>query len=183
MGANIPTGTLVNYKGQWHAGGLTGPQDVINKVSSALAADGITVRNSDWSGSALGDISGYIGAGQDFTATLQVQVTGGLGYNSADDVRSIIDHEVYTATSTLPASSSIPNFTLPGTTSVSGFTDWLKSLFTGSTSTGQGGTDTSGGFSLSNITSSGTLYIAIAIFGFIGALALIGYSGALKRGV
>ncbi len=185
MSAPIPTGSIITYQSDdWHTKSVfISPDDVLHSVETALIADGITARPGSAASVGFGaEVAGVASLSDiKFSVTLLVQITGGLGYNSADDVASIINHEVYATTGYLPSSSSVPKVQLPGNASVSGLWNWFGSLFSGSQSTGQP-SDPSTGFSLSNLTSSGTLYIALALFGFIGALALIGYSGALKHG-
>jgi len=118
-----------------------------------------------------------------------VEVAGGMGYNSADDVASIVNHEAYQTTGYLPASYKVPDLSVPGASGagprvsmqcgagiVETIRGWLGLC-------AQPAAPVSSGFSLSSITGTGTMWIALVIFGFIGALALIGYSGALKRSV
>jgi hypothetical protein len=181
MGASVPVGSVVTYTGTWHVGYFTSVQDVINKVGLGLLNnDGITVKTA--SGGilgAVGAIDNYLGGPAEMTVTMDVQITGGSGFGSVDDVASIVNHEAYQATGTLPTVFSTPKVKLPGAVSASGFLDWLSSLFTGASSTGQPSASNSG-FSLAGLGSSGVLYISLAIFGFVAALALIGYSGALR---
>ena len=182
MPPQIPTGTLFTYKSSdWKTNYFTTTGDIVNQVAALLAQNGMTIRDHTESvQGVVGNIDAYIGGPAQFSVVLTVQITGGTGYASIDDPASIIDHFVYQVTGTLPT-HSVTDFTVPNSLSVGGFFGWVKSLFSGKQSTGQPA-PASTGFSLSSITSSGTLWIGLVILGFVGALALIGYSGALKRG-
>src|SRR5690349_18897249 len=173
MGANIPTGTIFTYKSSdWSTNFLTSAQDIVSKVAAQLAAQGMTVRDhSESVNGVIGNIDAYLGGSASFTVTLTVQITGGMGYNKIDDPAAIIDHVVYTITGNLPT-HSVTDYKVPDALSVTTFFDWIKSLFTGTKSTGQPSAGSaSSGFSLSSITSTGTLWIALVVLGFIGALA------------
>lgn len=178
----MPTGSVINYQSDdWYAGWFTNTDDVISAVAQKLSQDGLTVRSSSSSiNGAMGSVDKWLGGGASFTVTMKVEVTGGSGYSSTDDVASIINHEAWSVTQHLPGSWSVPSYSLPGTFSLTGISDWLGSLFSGVTKTGQPASS-SGTDLLSSITSKGLLWIALMIIGFVGALALIGYSGALKH--
>src|SRR5713226_7515642 len=98
MGANIPTGTIVTYtSGDWHVGWFAGTSDITNAVGARLISDGITIRkiNSVSVNGIVGTFDKFLGGPADITISMDVQVTGGLGYDSEDDVAAIINHEVY----------------------------------------------------------------------------------------
>lgn len=184
MTATVPTGSIITYSsGDWYSGWFSSAIDTINAVGQLLVSnDGMKIRkvNSVSVNGIVSAVDKYLGGPAKFSVELEIEITGGLGFNSVDDVAAVVNHEAYQATGKLPAISSVPKVSIPGTPSITGFIDWVKSLFSGTQSTGQP-SSTGSGFSLSSLTSSGTLYIGLAVFGFVAALALIGYSGALKR--
>lgn len=192
VSAPVPTGSIVTYHSEdWYAGYFTGASDLFGKVGQKLSADGLKLLNSEVTavqGGILTEVEKYLGGPATLAVTLNVEVSGGLGYNSADDVVSIVDHEVYAVTGTLPSTSKATNLSLPGpggtgpkvaTQCGDGFIESLKGFFGLCDKPKQ----ISKGFSFGSLGSSTVLYVGLAIFGFVAALALIGYSGALRRTV
>lgn len=110
----IANGAVLTYVGQWTTTGVFQTvNDLISKVSADLAALSLPIRSSTINQS-FGQVLGSGGWGGAFSITLQVQVENGLGFNSADDVISIIRGVVYQETGQFPASDSIPYDQEPG---------------------------------------------------------------------
>src|SRR6266850_5828910 len=111
MSAPVPVGSIITYtSGDWYSGWFTGTNDLTNQVGTALIAQGLTIRkvNSASVNGAVGTIDKYLGGPATLTISLDVEVTGGSGFGSVNDVASIVNHEVYQATGHLPVISSTP---------------------------------------------------------------------------
>lgn len=183
----IPNKSLLTWVGSWISGFGTNVQESGNQVSTQLRLLGMKVISLTWTGDS------FFNVGQDaVTYTIQVQTDSGTGYKSEDDVQSIIHHAIYQATGRLPISGTITSIELnqdsgtiadvnkalpPCSSGIGGF---FGSLFGSCTKPAQQKKNDDKGFSLSSLGSSTILYVGLAIFGFVGALALIGYSGALR---
>lgn len=107
----VPNGAVLTYVGTWQAGGFGGgfwqtTNQLISAVTQDLLAQGIAVRTSSTDQS-IGNIISGMGGGQ-FNITMQVQVENGLGFNSSDDIVSIIRGAVYQETGQFPLSDSMP---------------------------------------------------------------------------
>lgn len=103
LGQLVPDKAIVTYKGHWLTTALQNATDVINKVSANLRGDSLNVVNFSSDADLL---TKGIGAGRDFNVTLQIQVANGMGYGQPADIGSIIDHEHYAVTGSMPLSSS-----------------------------------------------------------------------------
>lgn len=181
----IPDKSIVTWVGSWIPGVGANPQESAGQVSTQLSQLGMKAVSITWTGDS------FLNVGQDaIKFTIKVQTVGGTTYGSENDVQSIINHAVYEAVGQLPISSQITDVQLSrGDTSANvttqlpacgtGFVESIKG-FLGICSRPVQQVD-SKPFSLSSITGSGVLWIALVVFGFVGAFALIGYSGALKR--
>jgi hypothetical protein len=181
MAAAVPKGSIITYtSSDWYSGWFSSVSDVIRAVGQKLIADGLTIRNvKDTSLSTLGGIDKYLGGPAIFSVVLEVQVTGSSGYSKADDVALIVNHEVYQVTGKLPATWSVTDVTIPSA-GVPGFLDWFREKLTGTKTTGEPSSKPKSNL-FSGLGTTTVLYIGLAIFGFVAALALIGYSGALRR--
>lgn len=203
---DIPNGTAVRWSGtwtpstgEWLSGGSV--QDITAQLSAmGFRVKAINVTNSDLLGQVIG-----LGAAP-VQGTIDVETAGGFDYPDADNetgeqnVSDAIATGVQIATGNT-ATGSLSNIVLPigshagGPSTVptqvaqggtvkpacgSGFSGTLGSFF-GTCAKAAATPSTSSTDFLSRLTSKGTMYIALAVFGFIAALALIGYSGALKR--
>lgn len=105
---SIANGDNLTYIGTWTAGGIFQTvNDLVSAVYTDLAAQGVAVRNSNVDQS-LGQIIGAAGWGGTFKVTLSLQVENGLGFNSVDDVISIIRGAVYQESGSFPSADSIP---------------------------------------------------------------------------
>lgn len=185
----IPNGSQLTWKGAWISGVGTNPQSSANQVSTELRNEGMHVVSLTYAGDT------FLNLGQDpVTYEVEVQTDDGTGHASERDVQAIIEHAIYQAVGVLPISGNITKIALAGTGGTGpqvttppppcqpGFLEMLRGWF--GLCTAQAASQLSNadkGFSLSSITSGGLLYIGLAIFGFVAALALIGYSGALRN--
>lgn len=203
---DIPNGTAVRWSGtwtpstgEWLSGGSV--RDITSQLSAmGFRVKGIQITSSD----VLGQIAS-LGAAP-VQGTIDVETAGGFDYPDADNetgeqnVSDAITTGIQVATGNV-ATGSISNIVLPigshvgGPSSVptqvaqagtvkpvcgSGFSGTLGSFFGTCAKAAAAPSAPSTDF-FSSLTQKGTMYIALAIFGFIAALALIGYSGALKR--
>lgn len=175
----IANGAILTYVGQWTTTGLFQTvNDLLSKIGADLAAQGLPIRSSNVNQS-LGQIVGAAGWGGSFSVTLQVQVENGLGFNSADDIISIIRGVVYQETNQFPASDSIPYDQEPGgvqtatgqPASASGPSQTQQGCIAG------GSSDLTGSFSLgcwfSNLTTSGLSTVGMLVIVAIVGLILI----------
>jgi len=121
LGDIVPNGSIVQYTGQWPTDIKTTPDATLAAVVNALNRDGLHVLSSSQSGGFIGEV--FTGS---FTATLQIQVSNGMGFGQAGDVASIVDHEVYLATAEMPSGSSASVISIPGSTPnlTPASTDW-----------------------------------------------------------
>jgi len=115
LGAMVPDQSIVTYTGRWTPTYFMAANDIINAVSAALAKDGINVRNIS-TDAGWGDTSivGMTIQPTPFNVTLQLQVANGQGYGDPNDIASIVNHEVYVASGSMPVASSIPSVQAPG---------------------------------------------------------------------
>jgi hypothetical protein len=104
----IPDGSIVTYVGKWPVGNSALLGDYTGKVKSALSGDGIVTR-----GQSGGFGFGVQIFGTPFDIQLSLQVENGLGFDSPDDIISLIRHEVYQACADFPISDSIPYVKTP----------------------------------------------------------------------
>jgi hypothetical protein len=115
LGAIVPDQSIVTYTGTWTPTYFMGANDIITAVTSALAKDGLQVKNvSTTAGFLDTTVVGMTIQPTPFNVTLQIQVANGQGYGQPSDIASIVDHEVYVATGSMPAASSIPVVQPPG---------------------------------------------------------------------
>jgi hypothetical protein len=115
LGAMVPDQSIVTYTGKWTPTYFMGANDIITAVSAALAKDGLSVKNvSTDAGFLDSTVLDMTIQPTPFNVTLQLQVANGQGYGNPADIASIVDHEVYVATGTMPAASSIPIVQAPG---------------------------------------------------------------------
>jgi hypothetical protein len=106
LGAMVPDQSILNYVGTWTVPAtFEDAASVMTAVVSALEQDGLEVRSSSTSGSMFS---------AQFTANLQIQVNNGMGFSDPNDVISIVRHEVYVATGSMPVADSIPTVQTPG---------------------------------------------------------------------
>lgn len=98
----IPDGAILNYSGTWPPGNLFGFSDYTGKVYADLTNAGIAVRGAS-SDSGTAQL-----LGTKIHLSLQLQVQNGIGFDSPDDVISIIRHYVYQEAGAFPDSDSIP---------------------------------------------------------------------------
>lgn len=111
LGDIVPNGSLVTYTGQWVTDISTTPDQMLAKVAAALSRDGLHVVSSSQSGGFLGIM--FSGS---FTATLQIQVSNGMGYANPSDIASVVDHEFFAASGEMPTGSSVSVQSIPGAT-------------------------------------------------------------------
>lgn len=203
---DIPNGTALRWSGtwtpstgEWISGGS------VNDITSELSAMGFRVKAINVTNSnILGQIANL--GPSPVQGVIDVETSGGFDYPDADNetgeqnVADAIATGVQIATGN-SVTGSLSNIVLPvgshagGPSSVptqvaqagtvkpacgSGFSGTLGSFFGTCAKAAATQSPSSTDF-LSSLTSKGTMYIALAVFGFIAALALIGYSGALKR--
>lgn len=169
----IANGEILTYIGTWTAGGIF---QTVNDLASAVYTDlgqqGLAVRNSSVDQS-IGQIIGAAGWGGTFRVTLTLQVENGLGFNSIDDVISIVRGAVYQESGSFPSADSIPYSGQDGRTPTGepgpGGGDKNKGCIAGTND------DLSGSFSLScwfsNLTTQGLstvgMLVLIAVVGLI----------------
>lgn len=189
---NIPNGSIVTWNGSWTN---NFPVATEQDISSQLSQMGFTVKSVHISSGLIAQV-----IGQYLEGTFVVQTNGGdfndstgVGDGQAQ-VQNMIAMAINLATGSFPLSSSITDVQVPpgsntgkttpgtdvATTCQGGIGGFLGSLF-GSCKKAPTQSSSSSSSFLSSLTSSSVLYVGLAIFGFVAALALIGYSGALKR--
>ena len=105
--AGIPQGTSLLYSATWETSlHNSDPQDILRQVSAALGGYGLQVLGQ----TSNTGVGGTLWAAAYQATQFQVQIllsVSGAGFNRADDVRSIIDHQVYLVTGQMPLASSI----------------------------------------------------------------------------
>lgn len=203
---DIPNGTGLKWSGTWtpSTSEWIGAGSV-NDITSELSAMGfrvksINVTNNDFLGqvASLGPVA--------IQGTIDVETSGGFDYPDAagetgeQNAGDAISTAIQIATGN-PATGSVSNIVLPAGSATGGQSNVPTQVATTSTvkpACGSGfslgsilgtcakaattpASNSSPSDFLSSLTSKGIMYIALAVFGFIAALALIGYSGALKR--
>ena len=105
--SSVPDGSVVNYQGTW-PGSLFGA-DIGTVISEVVA----TISKNGWS--VTGQNSSSAGLVNN-TVSLTILINTGLGgYNSVQDVISIINNAVYQAVGSMPLSGTIASMQLPGT--------------------------------------------------------------------
>lgn len=172
---SVGNGAILTYTGTWTAGGIFQTvNDLVSSVTTDLLSQGVAVRNSNIDQS-IGQIIGAAGWGGTFRVTLQLQVENGLGFNSPDDVISIVRGAVYQETGSYPTADSIPYDQEPGAATV------MTGQPAGATGAAQTGciagssNDLSGSWSLScwfsNLTTQG--------FSTVGMLVLVAIVGLI----
>jgi len=115
LGAMVPDQSIVTYTGTWTPTYFMGANDIITAVSAALVNDGLKVTKVSTSAGFLDTtVVGMTIQPTPFDVTLQIQVQNGQGYGNPSDIASIVDHEVYVATGSMPARSSVPIVQPPG---------------------------------------------------------------------
>jgi hypothetical protein len=115
LGAMVPDQSIVTYTGTWTPTYFMGANDIITAVSAALANEGLKVTKVSTSAGFLDTtVVGMTIQPTPFDVTLQIQVQNGQGYGNPSDIGSIVDHEVYVATGSMPARSSVPIVQAPG---------------------------------------------------------------------
>jgi hypothetical protein len=127
LGDIVPNGSIVQYTGTWATDISTTPGAVLAQVVSALRSDGFNVLASSESGGLMGEL--FTGS---FTATIQLQVSNGMGFSQPADIAAIVDHEAYVASGVMPSGSGASVVSLPGSTPgalppgalPAGATDW-----------------------------------------------------------
>ena len=104
-GAPVPNGAVLNYTGQWPQAGINPPScsQAIQIVATTLKAYGLSVTASSGCPSAWNPFTVPYAA---WSVTLTVQVTGS-GFNSPNDVASIINGAAYGATGAMPTNFAI----------------------------------------------------------------------------
>jgi hypothetical protein len=117
LGALVPDGSTVTYRGKWVPTYTIGAQDLVSAVSQALADKwGLQVANvqSD-AGVADSTILGMTWQPTPFNVTMQIFVrTGKGGYGDPSDIVGIVRGEVYAASGQMPLADSAPAVQTPG---------------------------------------------------------------------
>lgn len=129
--AGVPSGSVVTYQGTWQTTTTKSANDILNAVLAALPKDGINVLNSSSTAGILANtkLLYFAESGQNFQVTLRLQPIG--DYGQPRDIASIVDHEVWVATGTMPQGSgaavtSAPGAAGSGLPSGTDFTTWLE---------------------------------------------------------
>jgi hypothetical protein len=104
LGDGLPTGSFIKYQGQWQTTQTQSAGDILQAVTSALAADGLPVVQASSDAGAKAMILGAFGVS--FNVTLVLQVAG-PGFAQPSDAGSIVNHEVYAVTGLMPLSSTV----------------------------------------------------------------------------
>lgn len=90
----------------WSVTFAKGPQDIISEAASAIQVNGLHVRSNSYeTPGILAQIEGDIVGSYKYSVDLLVQVENEVGFGSADDAASLIDHAVYEITGHLPTHS------------------------------------------------------------------------------
>lgn len=105
----IPDGSIVTYVGKWPLGTYAGFADYTGAVLSDIAGAGLTVRGKTGGFNFLNSA-----LGTPFDIQLTLQVTNGVGFNTPDDIISVIRHFVYNEEGNYPIADSIPYIQDPG---------------------------------------------------------------------
>src|SRR6267142_5950663 len=108
----IPDGTNLTYTGTWSTTAFKTSDTVIKAVNAGIARSGLIVRSYTADAGWLTKL----GVSGPFTITLHLQIENGMGFDSEDDVISIIRHWVYDTIGDYPTADSIPYKRLPGNT-------------------------------------------------------------------
>jgi hypothetical protein len=98
----IPDGAILNYSGKWPPGNFFGFSDYTGKVFADLTAAGLAVRSQTT------DATTATLLGTAINVNLQLQVQNGIGFDSPDDVISIVRHFVYQEAGAFPTADTIP---------------------------------------------------------------------------
>jgi len=118
LGDIVPNGSIVTYTGQWNiptALITLSPSELLAAVTNALSRDGLHVISSSQDSGLLGMVMLVMLEGS-FTATLQIQVSNGMGFGQPSDIASIVDHEVFAASGAMPQGSGVSVTSIPGST-------------------------------------------------------------------
>lgn len=106
-GVIVQSGTLLNYSAEINTSFFSSVADALSAIAATLQSSGIDVTNSQNNSGILATLESAVTlSGQTTGITLQVQVNNS-GYAQATDLQSIIDSAVYSATGSMPVSSSI----------------------------------------------------------------------------
>lgn len=108
----VISGDILNYSANITTGFTQAVYDVLSTVSQILSDEGIHVVNSS-SDNGIGSVleSALTLSSQISNIKFQVQVVS--GYNSVNDVASVINNAIYQATGSLPSATSINDQTTP----------------------------------------------------------------------
>lgn len=108
----IQAGSTVVYKGTWRTATFKTADGIVAAVASDLLRSGLAVRSQASSAGWLANLPGFLK--ESFDVTLKIEVDNGLGYNSEQDIISIVRSYVQTETGFPPQSDSIPQIYQPG---------------------------------------------------------------------
>jgi len=128
--AGVPAGATVTYQGPWVTTNTQNANGILAGVINNLASAGLKVLGTSLNAGLLANVSllHLAEPGQQFGVTLQLQVTGS-GFASANDVASIVDHQVYVASGVMPRGSSATvtaGGTTPGGTPATSLAAWFE---------------------------------------------------------
>jgi hypothetical protein len=107
----IPSGSIVTYTGRWPKPGISQllgytAQALTGLVTKDLPTSGLIVRDSKYEANSF-----FSGS---FTVQLILQVENGVGFDSPDDIISIVRHYVFQELYDYPLSDSVPTVQAPG---------------------------------------------------------------------
>ena len=106
-GVTVAPGALLNYSAEINTSFFSSVADALSAIAATLQSSGIGVTNSQNNSGILSTLESAITlSGQTTGITLEIQVNNS-GYAQATDLQSVIDSAVYTATGSMPLSSSI----------------------------------------------------------------------------
>jgi hypothetical protein len=173
----IPDGYNLTYTGTWKTARFSQASTTIDRVSADLARAGLPVRSFTTDAGFFANLP--IGVERvAFNVTLHLQVANGLGFQSPDDVISIVRHWVQYETDVFPDADSLPYIADPATgIDVPTGQPAPKAAIDKAGCIAGTSTDLSGSFSLScwfsNLTQKGlatTGFLALLIIGGLGLL-------------
>ena len=180
----IEQGAILTYSSTWYANLWTSVNSLVAQIQKDLAGVGLAIRGAPQvNNPTLAVVGGIAGlGGNTFGVTFQVQVENGLGYNSQDDVASIVDGFVYQETGRIAVGTSIPYVQHPdGSTDQTGEPAPTQTTSTSDCIAGTSN-DLTGNFSIacwfSNLTSKG--FAAVGVLAILAVVGLILLAKAQK---
>lgn len=181
----ISNGAILTYTGTWYAALFSSSADVVANVAAKMTGAGLLVRSNKITQSFGAVAGGIIGlGGNTFTVVLQIQVENGMGFNSPNDVISIIRHFVNDETGQFPSADAVPyvQATPGGSPNPTGQPDTTKDTSGGTPKCLAGDShDTTGSFNIScwwgNLTSKGLSVVGVLALLIVAGVGIFVFYG------